>query len=135
MATTDTLVDRYGAPAPWRRRALIAASVTVAVVSGSWLGWTTWDHSTPDVQSELVNFEVLDEHAATADVRMQFRSPSVEATCLLRAFAEDHSVVGELSFTPSAAVNGMLTQTVRTERRATSVESIGCTADGQARPR
>ncbi len=135
MASTDILADRYGAPAPWRRRALIATSVAVALVSGTWLGWTAWDHSTPEVQSELINFKVLDEHSVTAEVALRFKDPSVEATCLLRAFAEDHSVVGELNFTPPEATTGMMTHTVRTERRATSIENIGCTADGQPRPR
>ncbi len=135
MASTDTLADRYGAPAPWRRRALIASSVAIAVVSGSWLGWTAWDHATPEVQSELVNFSVIDEHSVSTEVALRFKDASVEANCLLRAFAEDHSVVGELRFTPTQALDGMVAQTVRTERRATSIESIGCTAEGQPRPR
>ena len=52
---------------------------------------------------------------------------------MLRAYAEDHTVVGELSFTPERS--GRTDQTVRTERRATSVELMGCTAEGQNRPR
>lgn len=135
MESTDTIADRYGTPTPWRRRALVATSVGIALLFGGWLGWTTWAHSTPEVESELLGFEVIDEHIATAQLAMSFRSPDVEATCLLRAFAEDHSVVGELSFTPDSATNGILTQILRTERRATSIEKIGCTADGQLRPR
>ena len=49
----------------------------------------------------------------------------MRATCLLRAFAEDHSVVGELSFTPEYGADQPLEETVRTERRATSLELIG----------
>ena len=54
------------------------------------------------------------------------------ASCTLRAFAEDHSTVGELAFEP---VDGRNEVTLRTERRATSVTLLGCTAPGQPRPR
>ncbi len=54
-----------------------------------------------------------------------------EATCRLRAFAEDHTTVGELAFTPDPDAGRRQVVEVRTERRATALESLGCTADGQ----
>ncbi|MFC4783387.1 DUF4307 domain-containing protein [Nocardioides sp. MAHUQ-72] len=135
MTTQDTLGDRYGAPAPWRRRAVIALSVVVAAAFLGWLGWTAWEHSTPAVDSEMVGYSVEGEHEATAKVEVRLKDADVEASCLLRAFAEDHTVVGELSFTPEYGADQPLEETVRTERRATSVELIGCTAPGQPRPR
>ena len=66
---------------------------------------------------------------------MRLKDESVHATCLLRAFAEDHAVVGELSFTPEYGAEQPLVQTIRTERRATSVDLVGCTAPGEPRPR
>jgi hypothetical protein len=130
-AQTD-LSDRYGAPQPWRRAVLLGVSVAVAGAFLGWLGWTIWAQSTPEVESELVGFDVIDEHEATAVVTIQL-DDGVAATCLLRAYAEDHSVVGELSFTPERS--GLTGQSVRTERRASSVELMGCTAEGQDRPR
>jgi hypothetical protein len=127
--------DRYGAPAPWRRRALIAASVVVAVAFAGWLAWTAVSHSTPDVESELVGFDTVDEHTATAVVEVDFGSDDVVATCLLRALAEDHSVVGELSFTAEPDQGTTYEETVRTERLATSVDLVGCTTPDQRRPR
>jgi hypothetical protein len=59
----------------------------------------------------------------------------VEASCTLRAYAVDHTTVGELTFTPDPTEGRRQVETIRTERRATSVESIGCTAPGQDRPR
>ena len=56
----------------------------------------------------------------------------VTASCRLRAFAEDHTTVGELAFTPVGGTNEVV---IRTERRATTVEKLGCTAPGQPRPR
>jgi hypothetical protein len=54
-----------------------------------------------------------------------------DAKCRVQAVAPDHSVVGELTFTP---VDGRNEVSVRTEREATSVAGLGCTADGQSRP-
>jgi hypothetical protein len=129
--TTD-LADRYGAPAPWRRRALVAVCVVVVAAFLGWLGWTIWEQSTPQVRSDLVGYDVVDEHLSTATVEVRLADDSVVASCTLRAYAEDHTVVGEWVFTPS---DGQSDQDVRTERRATSVELLGCTAPGQDRPR
>jgi hypothetical protein len=132
--TSETnLADRYGAPEPWRRAVLIGACVVVAAAFLGWLGWTMWAHSTPDVDSEMVGYHIVDEHTAEATVDVRLENPQVVATCTLRAYAEDHTVVGELPFTPESS--GRSDQTVRTERRATSVELLGCTAPGQNRPR
>jgi hypothetical protein len=131
-AQTD-LGDRYGATEPWRRRVLIAVCVVVAAVFLGWLGWTAWAHSTPDVDSEIVGYDVVDEHTAEATVDVRLENPQVVASCTLRAYAEDHTVVGEKVFTPESS--GRSEWTVRTERRATSVELVGCTAPGQNRPR
>ena len=135
MSSEVSLSDRYGAPAPWRRRALVAGCVVVALAFGVWLGWSTLSHSTPDVESELVGFDTVDEHTSTAVVEVDFGSDDVVATCLLRALAEDHSVVGELSFTAEADEGTRYEESVRTERLATSVELVGCTTPDQQRPR
>lgn len=135
MSSQAVPTDRYGAPAPWRRRVLIAACVAVALAFGGWLAWTSVSHSTPDVESALVGFETVDEHTATAVVDVEFGGDDVVATCLLRALAVDHSVVGELSFMAEPAGGTRYEETVRTERRATSVDLVGCTTPDQSRPR
>jgi hypothetical protein len=133
--TSHDLADRYGAPAPWRRRAVIGASVAVALAFLGWLAWTTWAQSNPAVDSAQVGYTIDGEHRATAKVTVRLADPSVKATCLLRAYAEDHSVVGELSFTPEYGAHQPLVETVRTEREATTVQLVGCTAPGEPRPR
>jgi hypothetical protein len=129
--TTD-LADRYGTPSRWRRPVTVTLAVALAVVGLGWLGWTTWFHATPAVTSELVSFDVTSDHETQARLDVRLDDDSVEATCRLRAFAEDHTPVGELAFTP---VDGSNEVVIRTERRATTVEKLGCTADGQPRPR
>ena len=128
--TTD-LADRYGAPARWRRPAVVALAVVLAVVGLGWLGWTAWFHGSPDVRSEVVTFEVTGDHQVEARVDVRL-AEGVEASCRVRALAEDKTAVGELAFTPVDGVNEVV---IRTERRATSVEKLGCTAPDQPRPR
>ncbi len=128
--TTD-LADRYGAPSRWRRPMTVGLAIILAVVGLGWLGWTVWFHSTPEVTSDLVTFDVVDDHET--QVRLDVRlSDGIEASCRLRAFAEDHTTVGEVAFAPVDGTNEVV---IRTERRATTVEKLGCTAPGQPRPR
>ncbi len=128
--TTD-LADRYGAPARWRRPVTITLAVTLAVVGLGWLGWTAWFHSTPATTSELITFEVTSDYEVAARLDVQL-DDGVDASCRLRALAEDKTAVGELEFSPVAGTNEVV---IRTERRATSVEKLGCTAPDQPRPR
>jgi hypothetical protein len=126
------LADRYGAPSPWGRAALLGVVVIVAAAFLGWLGWTIWEQSTPEARSSLVGYDVVDEHRATATIDVRLGDGDVHATCTLRAYAEDHSVVGDATFTPEDGHNEV---DVRTERKATSVELLGCTTPHQHRPR
>lgn len=129
--TTD-LADRYGTSVRWRRPATITVTVIVAAVSLGWLAWAMWFHATPAVSSSLVSFDVISDHEMQARVEVRVGEDAVDATCRLRAVAEDKTAVGELAFTPTEGVNELV---IRTERRATTVEKLGCTAAGQPRPR
>ncbi len=133
---TDAMADRYGRTPPSRRRAVILASGIVGVLALAWVAWAAWFQGTPEVQSTIRSFEVLDSHSVTADVAVDVRSREVVASCMVRAYAVDHSVVGEHSFRV-ADTEGSVRVTVpfRTEREATSVELVGCTTPDQNRPR
>ena len=135
MSAQDTLTQRYGAPSPLRRRALLAACGLLIAVFGGWVAWTVYEHATPKVTSELESFTVVDDHSVTAVLTVALDSSDVDATCTLRALAEDHATVGELTFSPDAAKGRRQIKTIRTDRRATSVTSLGCTAPGQDDPR
>lgn len=125
------LADRYGAPSPVRRRVLVGVLALLVAGSLAWLAWAAWFHATPTVQSELVAWTVVDDHEVGASVNVELEDEA-QASCLVRAIAADHTTVGEVAFEP---VEGRNEVSVRTERRATSVELVGCTADGQPRPR
>jgi hypothetical protein len=128
----QTLTDRYAAPPAWRRPLTLAAVVLVALVGLGWLAWAAYDGSHPKVQSQLMTFHVVDEHHATAQIHVSLASGTTGASCTVEALADDHSVVGELHFKPTSGTNRV---TVRTERIATTVQALGCTAEGQTRPR
>jgi len=128
----QTLTERYAAPPAWRRPVTIASVVALAVVGLAWLAWAAIGQATPKVDSELVTFHVVDEHSVTARVDVTVASGTTHPSCTVQALASDHSVVGELQFTPRSGSNEV---TVRTEREATAVTVPGCIADGQDHPR
>ena len=130
------MAGRYGGQTPRRRRAVILASGVVGVLALAWLAWAGWSQSTPDVESNLQSFEVVDSHSVEATVVVDIRSEGVTANCLVRAVGTDHSVVGERNFEVTGDSGASRHDvTLRTERRATSVELIGCTSPDQSRPR
>jgi hypothetical protein len=132
----DVMADRYGTAPPTRRRTVIIASGVVGLLALAWLAWVVWFQSTPDVQSSLRSFKVLDTQSVRAEVTVKPRSAEVEANCLLRAYGKDHSVVGERNFPVRDTDDSTdLVVEFRTEREATSVELVGCTTDQQSRPR
>ena len=133
---SDLITDRYGADDPARRRTVVLVSGVVGVVALAWLAWVVWFQSTPDVQSALRSFEVVDNHTVTASVTVKPHDGDIVADCLVRAVGPDRSVVGELNFRVSGAEGTVEREvTVRTEREATSVEMVGCTTKDQPRPR
>ena len=128
---STNLADRYGTEQPWRRTALVGAAALLVLAFLGWLAWATWFHANPAVESQLSTYKIVDQHEATAVVAVSLQD-GADASCRVRALAQDHSVVGEMSFTPRDGDNPV---SVRTERIATSVDLVGCTADGQPRAR
>ncbi|NYJ00223.1 hypothetical protein HNR19_000921 [Nocardioides thalensis] len=132
-ASTDS--QRYGAPSPVRRRIVVGAAVVVAVLFGGWLAWTALFHADPAVSSELLTWDQVDDHETTAVVRVTYGDGWVDADCTVRAISEDKAIVGEVSFTPVEGEGPDHEVSINTERRPTAVELVGCTTEGQPRPR
>ncbi len=131
------LSERYGSPSGTRTKALVALVVVLVAAGLSWLAWVMLEHGRPEAQSALVSFSAEGEHAAVARFSVVRRSADIEADCLLRAFAADHMIVGELNVTvgPGEPTTETLERTIRTEREATSVDLVGCSTDGQTQRR
>ena len=130
------LAYRYGMPG--RTNRLVAGVLVGALVGGAggFLGWTVLFHGDPAVRSQLLTYDVLSEHDAEALFQVVREDRTTEAVCRLQALAEDHAVVGELTLpVTDGPEDQTLSVSIRTEREATSVASLGCTAAGQPRPR
>ena len=128
------LADRYGAPSRARRPLVLALIAVLVVAAAAWLAWVLVLHGGPQVTSELVGYDVHGEHSTTVSFTVVRRSPQVRASCLVRAQAADHAVVGELTVpVTSGPATRRVTATLRTERRATGVDVVGCTAQRHRR--
>ncbi len=106
----------------------MVACALVAVVALAWLAWAAWVQANPAIQAAVATFDVRSQHRIDATVEVRVRDRSVKGSCLLRASARDHSIVGELNF-PVADVTTKRDRVfhLRTERLATTVEIIRCT--------
>lgn len=135
--TEARLSERYGDSRRSRRIVLIVVLAIIGTAAATWLAWAINHHARPATQSGLTAFEIVGEHRAVAKLTVTRRDITLTASCLLRAYAEDHATVGELNFevTASEPRRVDLIKIVRTERRATSIELVGCRADGQSRRR
>jgi hypothetical protein len=129
------LAERYGAPARSRRPLLVAVVAVLAVAGLAWLTWVMVFHSRPEVTSQLVAYDVRGQHSATATWTVVRRNSDVRASCRLQALSDDHSVVGERTVAvDSGPARARITTTVRTERRAGSVQLVGCTTKDRPAP-
>ena len=132
------LASRYGTPSPLLRPLVVVGVAILAAAGLGWLVWAMLSHGRPQVTSELVSFDVAaGQHRVDARFTVVRRDSDVKASCLLRAYAADHAVVGELNVPvgPGRRTTATLARSVRTERRATAVDLVGCTAPDQPRPR
>lgn len=132
MAHPDPLLmeQRYGAPRRGRRRLGIALVAVLVLAGLAWLAWAAVFHSNPEIRAEVTAYEITGDREARADVSLRVRDDDVSGSCLLRAVADDKTIVGERNVTLEElreAEDGWVS--VRTERRATTVTLERCTAD------
>ncbi|MGH3385821.1 MAG: DUF4307 domain-containing protein [Nocardioidaceae bacterium] len=121
--------DRYGAPRPWTRPLTVTVIVALAVVGGGWLLWAALHHAKPDAVARLDSYEVVaDQNEVRVTIRIE-RQSDVEVTCLLKAQAADHAIVGEREVTVAAGGDEVVVETylIETERDATTGVLSGCT--------
>jgi hypothetical protein len=130
------LDQRYRRTSTARRATVIGVGVLLVASLLAWVVWATAFRTSPVVQSQLVSYDVRDAHAVTATFSVVRQDQSVRASCVLQAVASDHAVVGQLAVPVGTGQGASSTvrRTVRTERRATTVNLVGCTAPGQKQP-
>jgi hypothetical protein len=136
MGAVSDLEQRYRGPGRVQRAVALVVVAGLVLSGVGFLAWSVVFASNPEVTSRLTTFTVTGDHRAFATITVARDSEFTEATCRLEAVATDHSVVGVADV---PVVDGPRTQglkvEVRTSRRATGVQLLGCTAPGQQRPR
>lgn len=131
----DSLQERYGARSRTGQVVLIAVAAAVVLGLGGWLVWAMLFHSSPEISSSEIGHEVVDDHLATIRVSIEMDDGLEDVTCGVRAISVDKTVVGEQTFTPDPDEGPVYELQIQTERRATTVEWLGCKAKGQPRYR
>ena len=128
---SELLAQRYGADRPRRRAVIVVLVAILAAVFVGWVLWAAWQHSNPAIDADVSAYRIVDEHRAEAKVVARYRDADTDGTCLLRATAEDHTIVGELNITADElrAAKGTWIP-LRTEREATTVTLVRCSGAG-----
>lgn len=129
------LAERYGTRRRGGRIVAIVLGATISVAFLAWLAWAALYQSNPAVSSQEIGFDIVDDHTATIEVRVLYGDEPVGAECSLRAISHDKAVVGQTTYRPDPDDGPVHEIEVRTERRATTVEWLGCRTDGQPRYR
>ena len=130
-----SLDQRYGARSRGRRILLLVLATAVSVAFLGCLVWTMLFHANPEISSEEIGHEIVSDHLATIDVQIEMDDGLDDPECSLRAISHDKAIVGETTYRPDPDDGPRHTIEVRTERRATTVEWLGCKAPGQPRYR
>jgi hypothetical protein len=133
--TTD-LAARYGRRTKGRRPMVIAAVAILAAGGLAWLLWVALAHSSPQVTSRLLGFEVVSPTAVTASIEVE-RTEDVAASCRVQAKSADFAIVGETTVTVPADAprRQVLEASITTQRPATAAVLVGCTTAESHRPR
>jgi len=128
QSTAQRMAERYGSARPRRRVLAIVAGMLVVGALLAWAVWAAWLQGTPAIRADLTAYDVVGDHEVKVKVAAKFRDEHAGGSCLIRATAEDHTVVGELNLTADElrAAQGSWIP-VRTERRATTAALVRCT--------
>jgi hypothetical protein len=119
------LPERYGTRRPRRRPVPIVLAV---LLIGGLTAWALWASlSRPAIEATLTSYDVVSSHEVRFKLSTHFRDDKATGTCLVRASAQDHSIVGELNLTADQlrTTRGQWIS-MRTERRATTATVIHC---------
>jgi hypothetical protein len=122
------LQDRYGAPSRRRRLTIIVCSTILGVVFLGWLTWIVLFHSSPPIDVQVSSYDVISTHQVNVKLQSRFSHPDTDGNCVIQATSSDHNPVGDITLSADQirAAGGNWIP-IRTERRATSVETIRCT--------
>jgi hypothetical protein len=126
--SAQTLAQRYGADRPRRRGPVIAAAAVLVTALLVWASWAAWFQDEPSIEANVTAYDVVSTHEVRVEVAVHFRDKDPHGSCLLRASARDHSIVGERNMTAAELRDARGSWiSIRTERRATTATLVRCT--------
>jgi hypothetical protein len=122
------MTQRYGADRPRRRGVALALGSVLVTALLAWAVWAALDTGASGVDADVMSYQVVSTHEVRVKVVVRSHDDGADGSCLLRATAEDHTVVGELNLTTEEIrkASGVWIP-IRTERRATTAELVRCT--------
>ena len=121
--------DRYpttGGSSRRVRRWLLAA---LSVAVGAILAFVLYlQFGPPEIESEIITFEVIDDSTVDLQFTVTRQDPSREAVCVIRARSKDGQETGrrEVLIPPSGAGTVVLNSTVKTSQRPGTGDLYGC---------
>jgi len=122
------MAQRYGSARPRRRGPALALGGVLAGALLAWAVWAAWLQGPSAIRADLTSYDVVGTHEVKVKVAARFRDDHSGGSCLIRATAEDHTVVGELNLTADELREAQGSWiSVRTERRATTATLVRCT--------
>ena len=127
QSTAQRMAERYGSARPRRRVLVVVVGALLVGALLAWAIWAAWLQGTPAIRADLTAYDVVGTHEVRVRIEAKFRDGHAGGSCLIRATAEDHTVVGELNLTAAelrAAQGSWIS--VRTERRATTAALVRC---------
>jgi hypothetical protein len=129
MAVRELPVGRYGTPKSKRsRRWWYWALLGVFVVAGLIVAYVAYENlGANPIDPEVTAYHVVDDGAVTATFTVDRNHPDQAADCIIYALSADGSEVarGEV-YVPPSETTIQLSATLRTDKRATTVEFYGC---------
>ncbi|MGY2873468.1 hypothetical protein ACVW00_000658 [Marmoricola sp. URHA0025 HA25] len=121
------LAARYGADRPRRRWVALTLGGLLAAALLAWAVWAGSEQGRDPLEASVSSYRVVSTHEIQVKISAQFHDAGVDGSCLVRATAEDHTVVGELNLTgDQLREDSGRWVSIRTERRATTAIVESC---------
>jgi hypothetical protein len=126
-ARSQALAARYGSDRPRRSRVALGLGGLLVAALLAWAVWAALAQGPEPLEATVSSYDVVSTHEVRVKVVAHVRDSSVRGSCLVRATAEDHTIVGELNLTTEQLreARGRWIP-VRTERRATTATVVRC---------
>ena len=88
-------MQRYGIKPAGNKRHLLAGSLIIIVAS--WFIWSGYNAANPEIRSDLISFENIDDQSISITYSIQVRNTNIDHSCSLIARDFEKNTVGEVS--------------------------------------